>query len=111
MSYIEKQIKGNHYFFVPIIVEKNIISKYHDELGHQGANKVYDSVQQNYWFPKMKTKITEHIANCCKCIAFSPTSGKIRYHRYPGRIKETCIGRGGVVTKFAKLYPTKTTTS
>lgn len=120
-------------FCVPKLMEKNIIFKYHDEMGHQGVNKVYENLQQNYWFPKMKDKITDHIANCCKCIAFSPASGKIEglvqiipKESVPFdsvhidhidiidcrvKSKKHILVVVDAFTKFVKLFPTKTTTS
>lgn len=64
-------------FYVPSIMEKNVIFKYHDDLGHQGIAKVYDTMHRSYWFPEMRKKIAKHVKNCCKCIAFSPMSGKV----------------------------------
>ena len=61
-------------FYVPNSMEKNVIFKYHDELGHQGITKVSETLKKSYWFPDMINKIADHIKNCCKCIAFAPTS-------------------------------------
>lgn len=65
-------------FYVPEFMEKNVLFKYHDELAHQGVTKVYETLRKSYWFPDMKNKINEHIRNCCKCIAFTPSSAKSR---------------------------------
>ena len=58
--------------YVPDSMEKNVIFKY-----RQGITKVYETLRKSYWFPDMKNKFTDHINNCCKCIAFTMTSGKI----------------------------------
>ena len=51
--------------------------KYHDELGHIGVEKVYEAICKSYWFPEMRKKISIHVKNCCKCIAYAPSTGKV----------------------------------
>ena len=67
----------NLLFYVPSSMEANILFKYHDEMGHVGVEKVIETLKSSYWFPNMKEKIVNHVRNCLKCIAFSPTTGKI----------------------------------
>lgn len=120
-------------FYVPENMESNVIYKYHDGMGHLGLDKVRSIVKSSYWFPNMKRKIENHIQNCLKCIAFSPSSGKVEGFLH-------CIPKGNIpfatlhidhygpvdkqrllkqyiflvidsFTKFVKLYATKSTTS
>ncbi|XP_036148576.1 uncharacterized protein LOC114254896 [Monomorium pharaonis] len=120
-------------FYVPENMESNVIYRYHDSMGHLGLDKVRSIIKSSYWFPNMKRKIENHVQNCLKCIAFSPSSGRVEGFLH-------CIPKGNVpfatihidhygpvdkqrlckqyiflvidaFTKFVKLYATKSTTS
>jgi len=63
-------------FYVPQNMEKNIIFRYHDQMGYLGTDKISETIMKNYWFPELKAKVKTHISNCLKCISYSPASGK-----------------------------------
>lgn len=73
---IYRKREGKLLFVVPSSMESHILYKYHDELGHTGVDKVCEMISKNYWFPKLRSKVETHIANCLKCIAYSPKYGK-----------------------------------
>ncbi|XP_076385702.1 uncharacterized protein LOC143264091 [Megachile rotundata] len=74
---VYRKVKMNKLlFYVPECMETNVIRSGHDELGHIGADKVFEYVGRVYWFPKMRDKIKNHIQNCLRCIEFSPIEGK-----------------------------------
>lgn len=120
-------------FYVSQSMEKNVLFKYHDQLGHMGVDKVTEVIQKSYWFPNLKAKVKEHIANCLKCIAYSLGSGKVEGFLRPipkghvpldtlhidhlGPIDKDCFVKKYVFlivdafSKFVKLYATKTTNS
>ena len=122
---------GELLFYVPSVMEAHVLHRYHDQMGHLAVEKTFDNVRKSYWFPKMRQKIKDHIANCLKCIAFSPFEGKKEgylhcipkgempfeiYHidHYGPIDKDRLAKRYLLVvidafTKFVKLYPTKTT--
>lgn len=58
-------------------MERNVLYKYHDELGQVGSDKTVQAILENYWFPKLREKVDRNIKNCLKCIMFSPVSGKV----------------------------------
>ena len=111
---------------------KNVLYKYHDEMGHVGVQKVYELIKQSYWFPKLKEKVNDHMKNCLKCIVYSPTCGKIE-RKIHGEIATVPfdviridhagpMDKGVLIkkyvflvidafTKFVKFYATKTTNS
>jgi len=62
-------------FYVPRSMEKNILTLYHDDMGHRGCEKVYNAITKSYWFPKLTDKIKEHVRNCLKCITYSSKCG------------------------------------
>ena len=120
-------------FYVPRLMETNVIRVYHDDLGHLGADKVINNLGKLYWFPQMHDKIKEHIQNCFKCIEFSPISGKREgfLHSIPkgnlpfrtihidhmGPLEKSTQGHRHLFviihafTKFVRLYPCKSTTT
>lgn len=40
------------------------------------VDKTVEYIFRNYWFPKMKEKVKNHIENCLKCVVFSPDKGR-----------------------------------
>lgn len=120
-------------FYVPEKMENQILRKYHDELGHFGPEKTIEAILCNYWFPLMREKVKIYIANCLKCISFSPSTGKGEgylipipkgdspFHLYHidhlGPIDKRISAKQHVLvvidafTKFVKLYAVKTTES
>lgn len=123
--------EGELLFYVPRIMETHVLQRYHDQMGHFAVEKTFDNIIKSYWFPHMKQRIKDYIANCLKCIAFSPSEGRKQgylhcipkgqvpfevYHidHYGPIDKDRLAKRYLLVvidafTKFVKLYPTKTT--
>lgn len=121
------------FFYVPEKMENQVIRKYHDEMGHFGYEKTCEAILRNYWFPNMNIKVKTYIANCLKCIAFSPLTGKregflncIPKGEKPfltchidhfGPIDKRIASKQHIFliidgfTKFVKLYAVKTTDS
>nr|XP_012225735.1 PREDICTED: uncharacterized protein LOC105674166 [Linepithema humile] len=86
-----------------------------------------------YWFPRLREKVKEHIANCLRCIEFSPISGKAEgfLHNVPkeklpfmtihidhlGPLEKTAKNYRHILiiidafTKFTRTYPCKSTTT
>lgn len=76
-----KKHNENLLFLVPEQMEKHVLFKYHNEMGHIG--KMIDIIRRTYWFPHMREKCENHIKNCLKCISFSPQSGKAEGYLNP----------------------------
>ncbi|CAK9796292.1 Pro-Pol polyprotein [Anthophora quadrimaculata] len=124
---------GNLLFYVPRSMEKNVMYRYHDEMGHLDIEKTTNTIEQHYWFPKLKQQVISHIKNCLKCISYTPPSGKIEgsLHSIPkGNVpfNNIHIDHFGPIdkqknfkkyvflvvnafTKYVKLYATKTTST
>lgn len=130
---VYKKNDDNLLFYVPSVMESNIIRANHDDFGHFGVDKVHDLITKAYWFPHIKKKVSEHIKNCLKCVQFSPNSGKVEgdLHSIPKgelpfdtihidhlgplstttqKFKHILVIVDGF-TKFVKLYPVRTTSS
>jgi len=120
-------------FYVPLSMEGNVIRTCHDDVGHVGVDKVVGNIGKVYWFPRLREKVKEYIANCLRCIEFNSSSGKKEGHLHNipkeglpfqtihvdhcGPLERT--GRGSrhifsiidAFIKFIKLYACKSTTS
>ncbi|XP_036145206.1 uncharacterized protein LOC105831336 isoform X1 [Monomorium pharaonis] len=129
---VYRKKEGKLLFVVPSSMEASLLYKYHNELGHMGIDKVCEMINRNYWFPKIRSKVGTHIANCLKCIAYSPKSGKregmlqaipkegrpfevLHIDHFGPVVKDSPKKHVLVVvdafTKFVKLYATKSTSS
>jgi len=129
---IYRKKDGTILFYVPEAMESHVLYKYHNEMGHIGLEKMHDVISKTYWFPNVRKKCEEHIKNCLECIAFSEKSGKceglinsipkgnvpfetLHIDHYGPIDKEKTKKHVLVVidamTKFTRLYPTKTTNS
>jgi len=73
---VYRKRQGQILFYVPSMLESNIIYKYHNEMSHVGVEKTVRNILNSYWLPEMKAKVEKHIRRCLKCIAFTPSSGK-----------------------------------
>lgn len=116
-------------FYVPEIMEKNVVLKCHDEMGHFGVGKTSQAILQDYWFPKLRNKVESHIKNCLKCIAYAFKTRKSEgflntipkgnvsfatlHIDHLGSMDKYSVKRHILVvidafTKFVKLYAVKT---
>ncbi|XP_033225833.1 uncharacterized protein LOC117178514 [Belonocnema kinseyi] len=116
-------------------MEKQVLFKYNDQMGHVGPAKTKEVNSRTYWFSNLNEKVDNYMRNCLKCISFSPTTVRAeRYlHIFPkGNVPFATahIDHFGPVdnsnakvvkkyvflvvdafTTFVKLYATKTTSS
>lgn len=63
-------------FYIPEVLETQILRNSHDYLGHIGIDKVVEQINRNYWFPNIREKVKNYISNCLKCVTFSAPSGR-----------------------------------
>ncbi|KAK9685091.1 Integrase zinc binding domain [Popillia japonica] len=73
---VYRKSRGNLLFVIPETMEYHVMTKYHDEIGHFGLDKMIELITRSYLFPRMRNKIKQYIGNCFKCIAYSPVTGK-----------------------------------
>lgn len=55
-------------FVIPESMVTNIIRIYHENMGHCGAEKTFQGLSANYWFPSLRKRIQDHIDNCIVCL-------------------------------------------
>jgi len=72
-------------FAVPESMVVSVLRAHHDDSGHVGKEKTYQSISQNYWFPAMRKRVYDYVDNCFKCIMSndSPNRFEKELHLYP----------------------------
>jgi hypothetical protein len=55
--------------FVPKQLRNIVLSQYHDDNGHLGMDKTYDTIGVKYYWPGMFLEIHEYISGCTACQA------------------------------------------
>lgn len=130
---VYRKVNNRILFYVPDLMQSNVISKNHDDVGHAGIDKVVNRILRVYWFPDLRLKVKTHIENCLKCITFNPKYGRKEGWLHPidkgnvpfntihvdhlGPLEKTPRGYKYVLvitdafTKYVKIFPTKTTNS
>lgn len=61
---------------VPKRARKQVITYYHDALGHFGFDKTFQAVSKNYWFAGMRRYIKRYINSCLACLYNKQPGGK-----------------------------------
>ena len=127
-----KNIDGRDLLVVPADMEANIIKSAH-ERGHFAVKRTQEILQQNFFIPKLKSKIEHCLQNCVTCILTNRKRGKLDGPLHPiekddsplhtyhldhlGPLPSTSKKYKHVLavidsfTKFVWLYPTKSTDS
>jgi len=54
----------------------SVLRAHHDDAGHCGKEKTYQSVAQAYRFPSMRKRIYDYVDNCFKCIMSNDSSNR-----------------------------------
>lgn len=76
---------GDLRFYVPKVMEVEVIRTIHEKCGHFGMTKTFDYLKKHYWFPGMSSSIEMFIKNCIKCIIYSDPTRKnqVTLHSIP----------------------------
>jgi len=120
-------------FVIPSSMIVNVIRAHHDEMAHCGAEKTYEAIKVNYWFPHMRKTIYNFVENCLTCLMANDSTHRLEgeTHLYPtpdkpleilhtdhfGPLQETRKGYKHILlvidafTRFTWLYATKSTGS
>ena len=57
--------------YVPKHLRSSVILQYHDQNGHMGIQKTFDSIRQKYYWPNLFKEINGYVSNCITCITRS----------------------------------------
>jgi len=63
-------------FAVPESMIPSVLRAHHDDAGHCGKEKTYQSVMQIYWLPVMRKRIYDYVDNCFKCIMSNDSTNR-----------------------------------
>lgn len=61
---------------VPKGVRWQVLRAHHDDIGHFGFDKTYESIKNNYWFAKMRRFIKKYVMSCLECAHAKVPAGK-----------------------------------
>ena len=53
--------------FIPKHLRSFVLTQYHDENGHMGIQKTFDSIRQKYYWPNLFKKINKYVNDCITC--------------------------------------------
>lgn len=68
---------------VPKSARWQIMTKYHDAIGHPGLKKCEDLIKSTYWFAKMSRFIKKYVSACIDCAYKKGNYGKTEGRLYP----------------------------
>ena len=53
--------------FIPKLLRNFVVTQYHDQNGHMGVQKTFDSIRQKYYWPNLFKEINKYISECTIC--------------------------------------------
>lgn len=57
-----------------------IFKEFHEDMGHLGAERVFDLAKAQFYWPHMKNDVTHYVTKVCSCIKQKPP---VVMHREP----------------------------
>ncbi len=53
--------------YVPNHLRSMVVRQYHDENGHMGVQKTFDSIKQKYYWPDLFKELYQYVTRCTVC--------------------------------------------
>ena len=53
--------------YIPKQLQDAVIKQYHDDNGHMGIDKTFESIKRKYYFPNLYQKLTSYVNACVTC--------------------------------------------
>ena len=53
--------------FIPKHLRNFVVTQYHDQNGHMGVQKTFDSIRQMYYWPNLFKEINKYVSECTIC--------------------------------------------
>ena len=53
--------------FIPKLLRVFVVKQYHDQNGHMGVQKTFDSIRQKYYWPILFKEINTYVSECIVC--------------------------------------------
>ena len=53
--------------FIPKHIRNFVVKQYHDQNGHMGVQKTFDSIRQKYYWPNLFKEINRYVSECTIC--------------------------------------------
>ena len=64
-------------FVVPASKCQVALDLCHQDVGHQGRDRMYSQLQERFWWPKMRTQMMMTLQNCEKCKVYKKKDPKV----------------------------------
>ena len=52
---------------IPKQLQDAVIKQYHDDNGHMGIDKTFESIKRKYYFPNLYQRLTSYVNACVTC--------------------------------------------
>ena len=53
--------------YIPKHLQDAVIGQYHDDKGHMGIDKTFESIKKKYYFPNLYQRLTSYVNGCVTC--------------------------------------------
>ena len=53
--------------YIPKQLQDAVIKQYHDDNGHMGIDKTFESIKRKYYFPNLYQRLTSYVNACVNC--------------------------------------------
>ena len=53
--------------FIPKHIRSFVVTQYHDQNGHMGVQKTFDSIRAKYYWPNLFKEIHKYVSECTEC--------------------------------------------
>ena len=63
--------------YIPKHIRQFIVTQYHDNNGHMGVQKTFDSIRQKYYWPNLFKEIHKYVSDCITCRTRSMQKAKL----------------------------------
>ena len=53
--------------YVPKYIRSYVVTQYHDQNGHMGAGKTFDTIRAKYYWPNLFKELNKYVSECTIC--------------------------------------------
>ena len=69
---IQEESNSSHRILLPSVLEKEMLDKYHDSVGHPGADNTLKTLARHFIWFDMRVKVEDYVRSCLECQADKP---------------------------------------
>ena len=79
---------------VPLVLRDPLLVLGHNQNGHNGSRRTYNTLKRSYYWPNMKKEVFFHCRNCSECILQNETTTETQFSTFTtpeGPVQFICI--------------------